>query len=435
MTFQIALCLLALVISIVYGSKYKKANAGIMAMALAYIIAMISGIKPSTLIGYWPVKITSVLVSIPMFFGYAAQNGTMELMAKKVLYATRKWSWLPPISIFLASFLVSTCGAGQIAATAFMSPIAFMIAAESGFSLMLVPLAVSLGSLCGGGFIWCAGYATKMSYLNGIIESEEAKQVMARGAGLEASLLCLIIFAISYVIFRGWKSRTYTAEKPEPFNSVQKKQLVLMLIMIAMLMIPGIWKQLSPNAFNKFCSTYFDIQTLSFVFGIICFFLGLGDQKQIILKQIPWNTVMLTGGFTTLMTVAANLGLTDWISGLFTENLSATAIQMLIFAITGTMSFFTGGLAIWAMFLPLIPGLVTGAGCNATALCVCIMTATTLTGMSPFSTGGSLILAGCTSEEQREYVFFRYLALAVYVLVLGVLFAGTPLINLFNVAL
>lgn len=431
MNYLIILCLGALVLSVVFGAKFKKANAGILAMAFAYIISMIAGVKPSALIGYWPIKITFVLISIPMFFGYAQQNGTMELLSRKILYSTRKWSWFPPLSIFLATMVVSTAGAGQIAATAFMSPIAFSIAAESGFSLMLVPLAVSLGGLAGGGMIWSSGYATKVSYLSGVLENETQIQNISFGAGILAALLCFVIFAISYVIFRGWKSKGVEMEKPEAFNDVQKKQLVLIAILIGMLLIPGLWKQIAPNAFNKFCTTYFDIQLLCFVFGIICFFLNLGDQKQIINKQIPWNTVMLTGGFTTLMTLAANVGMSDYLASLFSENLSHTMIYMMLFLICGCMSFFMGGFTIWAIFLPMLPSLMA-AGCNGTTLALCVMIASTITGMSPFSTGGSLILAGCADDKTREYVFFRYFALSLYCLVIGAIFVITPLGQLFH---
>ena len=57
---------------------------------------------------------------------------------------------------------------------------------------------------------------------------------------------------------------------------------------------------------------------LAIIGTLVCTFMGLGNQRDAIVKGIPWNTVMLVGGVCTLMGVASAAGVTDYIGGAVT---------------------------------------------------------------------------------------------------------------------
>ena len=87
----------------------------------------------------------------------------------------------------------------------------------------------------------------------------------------------------------------------------------------------------------------------------------------------------------------------------------------LAFSIVGAiMSFFssTTGVVCPALF-PLIPALAVATGLNPTALFTCTVLGAQSSAISPFSSGGSLILGSCGSEEERGQLFNRLLFVAV----------------------
>ena len=78
------------------------------------------------------------------------------------------------------------------------------------------------------------------------------------------------------------------------------------------------------------------------------------------------------------------------------------------------MSFFssTTGVVAPALF-PLIPPLAAATGLNPAALFACTILGAQSSAISPFSSGGSLILGSCGNEEERNRLFNRLLFIAV----------------------
>ena len=87
MSLPLILCLLAIVASIVIGYKFKF-NTGVIALAFAFIIGnLVMGLKVNDIVAFWPTTIVFYLLSIALFFNYATENGTMDVLGKKLLYA------------------------------------------------------------------------------------------------------------------------------------------------------------------------------------------------------------------------------------------------------------------------------------------------------------------------------------------------------------
>ena len=78
------------------------------------------------------------------------------------------------------------------------------------------------------------------------------------------------------------------------------------------------------------------------------------------------------------------------------------------------MSFFssTTGVVAPALF-PLIPNLAASAGLSASALFACTIIGAQSSAISPFSSGGSLMLGSTPREEDRNALFNRLLMVAV----------------------
>jgi di/tricarboxylate transporter len=104
------LCIIAIVVSIFVGWKFKF-NTGIIAMSFAFIIGIfVMGMKASQVINYWPTTIVFYLLSIALFFNYATENGTMNVLGQKLLHAMGGNAKLVPFAIALVGMTARSVG-------------------------------------------------------------------------------------------------------------------------------------------------------------------------------------------------------------------------------------------------------------------------------------------------------------------------------------
>ena len=142
------LCIIAIVISILVGWKFKL-NTGILAMGFAFVIGIcVMGLKASAIIAFWPTTIVFYLLSISLFFNYATENGTMEVLGQKLLYAMGGNAKLVPFAIAAVSAIVGGLGAGA-STPAIVGPFAFVMAATAGVNPVLTAIAITFGNLVG----------------------------------------------------------------------------------------------------------------------------------------------------------------------------------------------------------------------------------------------------------------------------------------------
>lgn len=142
------LCIIAIVISILVGWKYKL-NTGIIAMGFAFVIGIcVMGMKASDVINFWPTTIVFYLLSISLFFNYATENGTMNVLGQKLLHAMGGNAKLVPFAIAAVSAIVGGLGAGA-STPAIVGPFAFVMAATAGVNPVLTAIAITFGNLIG----------------------------------------------------------------------------------------------------------------------------------------------------------------------------------------------------------------------------------------------------------------------------------------------
>ena len=84
------------------------------------------------------------------------------------------------------------------------------------------------------------------------------------------------------------------------------------------------------------------------------------------------------------------------------------------------MSFFSSTLGVVCPALyPLVPNLAAATGLSPLVLYTCIVIGAQSSAISPFSSGGSLVLGSCSTEEERNTMFPRLLFIAVPISVLS----------------
>ncbi len=430
--FLLGLILVAVLVSIAIGFKFKI-NTGIVAMVFAYIIGcFIMNLRVSEVVAMWPTKIAFMLMSITLFYGYAVENGTLKMMADKMLYVVKDVAWAVPIAIYVICTVLAGIGAGAPAVTAFMAPIGIAIAVQTGMNPLLVLIAVSTGSLAGSNFTLSQGGVI----VRGLLETTEyAEKSMAITTSVfgHSFIQNTIVFMIAYFVLGGFKIKKITMNKPEAATSVQKKNLIIIFGVMLLILVPVIINLFAPNPLTLKMAKYCDIQMLAIVGALLCAALKLGDEKKIIKNQIPWNTIVMVGGISMLMGVATVAGAVEFLSNWVGSSIPTFIVPGVLVLIAGSMSFFSGAVTVVVpMLVPMVPTMSATTGLNPVLLISCILIGSCCTGISPFSTGGSLLLSGIKDEQLRDKIFYKQFIVTLLVWALVFILAIAGVFNIFK---
>src|SRR5438128_8353463 len=131
-------------------SCVSQINVGFLSIAFAFIIGVLfGGMKAADVAAGFPTTLFLILVGVTLFFSQANVNGTLDRIAKlSVKLARGNMGVIPVIFLFLAAGLASI-GAGNIATTALLAPVAMTVAGNMGISGFLMTVAVCCGANAG----------------------------------------------------------------------------------------------------------------------------------------------------------------------------------------------------------------------------------------------------------------------------------------------
>lgn len=410
-----ALIIAAIALSVAIGYK-TKFNTGFFAIVFAYLIGCFAmGMKTKEVIAGWPVSTMFVIFSVSLFYNFALVNGTLEKTARYLLYACRKFPGLLPFALYLASAGIAALGAGFFTVMAFMAPITILICKEAKMDQLTGAVAINCGALSGANF---------MTSGSGIIFRGLMEEA---GMGEQAFSYTAVIFVagviFSLLLIAGFRyipksnrniGKGVSFEKPEPFTAKQKINLYLMIAMIAVVLIFPILHIIVPNVqLITFINSKIDVGLVAVLFSVIAMFFGLAPQKEVIAK-VPWNTIIMICGVGMLINVAIAAGTIDLLAAWAGSSLPAWIVPIAFSVIGAIMSFFSSTLGVVCPALyPLVPTLAEATGLNPLVLFACIVIGAQSSAISPFSSGGSLVLGSCSTEEERNEMFPKLLFVAV----------------------
>lgn len=400
------LILCAIILAIALGYR-TKINTGFFGIVFAYIIGTFYlGIKSGDIIKKWPISIFFVILAISLFYNFAMTNGTLEKLAQHMLYRTRKVPKLLPFAIFIAATILAALGAGFFAVMAFFTPITMLLCRKTGLSPLIGALAVNYGALCGNNFMISPGGVVFIGLMN-----QAGYEAVSYGFEFQiflASFVVPIVVLSLLILFNTRKKGNADVVEislPEAFNAVQKKTLALVVSMIVVVLIFPILHIIFPQVgLIKTLDKAIDVGLVAVVFAVLALLMNLGDEKEVI-KKVPWGTLIMICGVGMLISVAIKAGTVKLIAGFVTDTIPAPVVPIVMAAIGGFMSFFssTMGVVTPALF-PLVPNLAEASGIDAAVLFSAIVIGAQATAISPFSSGGSLVLS-TVSEEERVDMF------------------------------
>lgn len=404
--------LIALAVAIILGFV-KKVNVGIVSIALAYLIGLVYGIASGKITGGFSSSMAMTMIGVMYLFAIISDNGTLELMAKKITGLAGKRRYLLYVAVFVIGALLSGVGPGAIPTLAIIPVLAIPVALKAGMNPILLSLIGQMGAQC-----------MRMSPI-----TPEAVVVagLMTEQGLDGSTVpamwCMIVteavmIACSFLYFKGWKFDTEVlaieTEQTERFNRHQTLSLIGLFSMILCVMV-----------FN------WNVGLVSFLIGSLLILCGCANEKKVI-REIPWNTILLVLGVGVLMNIVKLSGGIDLMAESISQVCTTKTASPVMCAAAGVMSFFASGLGVvFPTLIPTVGGIAAGLpGVSPAELMSAVVIGGTVTGFTPISTAGALILAGVSQFPQMDEkypqnkMFIQLFAVAIFSMVISVGLAG-----------
>ncbi|MBD7977817.1 SLC13 family permease [Serpens gallinarum] len=399
----------AIVVAVALGYK-TRINIGLFAIAFAYLIGCFGmGLSPSEIIGMWPLKIFFVIFSVCLFYSFATVNGTLEKLAEHLIYQCRTVPQLLPFAVFFTATAISAMGAGYYTVLAFMAPITLLLCQRTGMSLITGGMAVNYGALSGANFVSSqSGIIFRGLMVNAGIPENEA---FINAAGIFVSTLVIPLVVISGLVFmtghgKAMKASAYLATAPTPLNREQKMTLWLTLLMMAIVLAAPIANIILPdNATVSFINAKMDIGLIASLFSVVALLLKLGDERKA-MASVPWATLIMICGVGMLISVAIKAGTIDLLASWMGNSIPPIMVPVVFGVVAAFMSLFSSTLGVVTPALfPMVPAIASTLGLDPMILFIAIVVGSQATSISPFSSGGSLILGACPTEESRTSLF------------------------------
>lgn len=392
----------------------RKLNVGFVALGLSFILCLIGKVNPNVLFNGFPTKLFITLLGTMFLFSLLQENKTIELLSKKMLSCIGGHTFFIPILVYLSSYLLSAAGPGAISTMSVTILFAVSIAVQMKTSPIMLASLAYIGAVGGTASpIALTGIiVTGLLNKQGIFNTE--MQVFV-GVTI-ANIICAVLV---YIYYRGYKLKSVNelniSDIP-PFSNAQKISLLGLAVMVFCVVI-----------------LRYDVGLTSFSVALLLMLLGVVNENQAI-KSIPWATLILISGISVLMAVVQHLKGINLLANILAQMMNASTAAAIISITGGIMSWFSSanGVVIPTL-VPAIPDIVSNIGGNirVVEMVIGIVSASTLSGISPLSTGGSLTLAAYVQEthindaEQRKlFAELFSLSFAVVIIIALISFVG-----------
>jgi di/tricarboxylate transporter len=385
-------------------SCFTTINVGLLSIAFAFLIGVGFGdMKVAEVAAGFPSTLFLVLCGVTLLFSQANVNGTLEKVARRSVRLARGNPGAIPIIFFALAAALSTIGAGNIAATALLAPVAMAVAGRVGISAFLMTIMVANGATAGG----LSPFAPTGVIANGILA-----RIGITGAEWRTFFNTLVASSVvafaGYFTLGGWQlfrrdHVVFGAERENPFTWKQK----LTLALIALLILAVVFFRL-------------DVGMGAFIAAAILT-LARATDEEAALKAMPWSTIVMVCGVTLLISILEKTGGLDLFTSLLARLSTPSTVTGVIAFVTGLISVYSSSSGVvLPAFLPTVPGLIEKlGGGDPVAIASSINVGAHLVDVSPLSTLGALCMAAAPDTEDRTRLFHRLLAWGLSMSIVG----------------
>ncbi|MBQ6456381.1 MAG: hypothetical protein IJJ31_04565 [Mogibacterium sp.] len=389
------LSLILFLITVIVGIA-TRVNCGLVAMITSFILVQFFMPDMTLTDVYalgWPSKIFFMMLAVTLLFGMAGANGTMEIIAKKLIRLLHGRTRLMPIFIFLLTFILSAAGAGPGIAPMIM-PIAMGLCAETGLSALMMGVMIEAGAGAGG----MSPISTNGIIANGFAQAAGATEYI--GMYIPYVLIMTMEAVAIYFIRGGYKAENVavsdTDEPIPPMDRYQKLTTAVIICVIFCVILLGL-----------------DVAMVAMVGAAVLLVFGaMKDRKAI--STVNWNTLMLVAGMFMLITLVDHAGGIELISNTIMKFITPGTGTGVMALLSGLLAIVTSSSGVVMPTLIPVAGNIAatmGHGVTADLLIAGVCSGANSAFYSPFSVLGSMTIAMYPETVDRDKIFVAHLKL------------------------
>ena len=180
-----------------------------------------------------------------------------------------------------------------------------------------------------------------------------------------------------------------------------------------------------------------DVGLASIFCSVLLLFLRVSDEKAS-LNGVPWGTLVMISGMGILISMVDDLHGIDLIAN-FLEGFLTPALAPVVYVLlSGVMSLVSSAQGVvMPTLIPTIPAIVAAfPSVSPEVMVMAILTGSACTTISPFSTGGALVLGAYSSicdptPKERDKMFLYLIFVALIWLVALAVLSGFGFLHIF----
>jgi di/tricarboxylate transporter len=380
-TLSVAALLLAIAVSCT-----SRINVGLLAIPLAWMVGLYAGHSADSVVAGFPAGLFVTLAGVTALFALAEANGTIALLAHRLLGLAGGRYTLVPVLIFLIACAISTVGPGAIVSVALVAPVGMAISTRAGIPPFLTALMIANGAN--------AGNLSPLSAV-GIIANTRMASVGLGGHEWKvwaANFLAhSVVAAAAYGLLIG-RSTPHDAELHIERAPLTRPQWISVAAIVGWIAGVVVFK--------------LHIGLSAFAAAAVVIMASASDDTATI-RRMPWGAIVMVCGVTMLVAIVEKTGGMDVFTALLATLARPSTVNGVIALVTGLISTYSSTSAVvLPTFLPTVPRLVeqVGGG-NPLAVALSINVGASIVDVSPLSTLGALCVAAVQEPVVARELF------------------------------
>jgi di/tricarboxylate transporter len=415
-----ALTISVLVLIFLLGTL-RNINLGILGLIGAFLVALAvpeftdaaedSGDVSDQVFGGFPVDLMIALMGLTYLFGFAQQNGTIDIILRWAMRAVRgNRAVMPWIFFALTGFFMSI---GAIFAIGVISPLAVPFARRYRINQLMMGMMVVHGGM--------AGLLSPLSvygiYVNDFLKNNDL------GSHTWTLFLMALVFnvlmGVIVFVFLGGR-RLIGAQARAEMDEIRAEMedaadaettetgsgSTTVATATTRAVTPYQWATIVGLAALVIGAGIFalDIGVVSLTIGGALAIMKPVESRKA-LDNVSWATIVLVGGMVTYIEVLQAAGTVDWISDKM-SSMGAPMIGLLLLCyLSGVVSALASSIATIGIAITMAAPFLVNGDLPVAGAAAAIAVAATVVDVSPFSTNGAMVLANVDAEHRDK--FFR----------------------------
>jgi Na+/H+ antiporter NhaD/arsenite permease-like protein len=382
------ICVIVLGLMFVIGT-WRDLNMGLLGfIAAAGVGGLVLHQPPEEFLAGFPVDLFLTLVGLTYLFGFAQNNGVIEVIVHWcVRLVGGRVSLMPWIFFALTAVLIAL---GALFAVAIIAPLALTFARRHRINQFMTGLLVVHGALAGA-FSPISVYGI---FINDYLEKNGLNPTPV--SLFLAPLLFNFVFAlVVYVVLRrrpGLRAendaQAAAAAEDESNIRLSRSQIPTLIGLIAM--------AVSVIAFG------WDVGFVTITIAIILAVIS-PDAGKAAMSRVSWSVVILITGVLTYIAVLQDAGTVEWVSAGISSIGIPLLAALLLFYMSGLISALASSLAIIGVVIALAVPFLESGDVHVGGFVAALAIAATIVDISPFSTNGAMLLANVDASIRDRY--------------------------------